>query len=54
MLGYEVYDLTQTIGKRSGVADCRPHRLRDTFVVRRVLAGFQLEDVFRGFLAISP
>ena len=46
-LGYQVYDLMQTIGKRCGVADCRPHRLRDTFAVRKLLAGFQLEDVSR-------
>src|SRR5450432_824043 len=30
-----------------GFSDCRPHRLRDTFAVRRLLAGFQLEDVSR-------
>jgi site-specific recombinase XerD len=46
-LGYQVYDLMQTIGKRCGVADCRPHRLRDTFAVRALLRGVSLEDVSR-------
>jgi integrase len=46
-LGYQVYDLMQTIGKRCGVADCRPHRLRDTFAVNRLLDGVSLEDVSR-------
>ena len=46
-LAYQVYDLMQTIGKRSGIEDCRPHRLRDTFAVRKLLRGFQLDDVSR-------
>jgi len=29
------------------VEDCRPHRLRDTFGVRKLLGGFQLDDVSR-------
>jgi integrase len=37
----------QTIGKRCGVDDCRPHRLRDTFAVRALLHGMSLEDVSR-------
>ena len=32
---------------RAGIADCRPHRLRDTFAVRALLRGMQLEDVSR-------
>src|SRR5712671_7712410 len=43
----EVYERMQTLGARCGVSDCRPHRLRDTFAVRKLLAGFQLEDVSR-------
>lgn len=46
-LANEVYYRMQTIGERCGVADCRPHRLRDTFAVRKLLAGFQLDDVSR-------
>jgi integrase/recombinase XerD len=46
-LANEVYYRMQTIGERCGVEDCRPHRLRDTFAVRKLLAGFQLEDVSR-------
>lgn len=46
-LANEVYARMKTIGLRSGVSDCRPHRLRDTFAVRKLLAGFQLEDVSR-------
>ena len=38
-LAYQVYDLMQTLGKRRGVDDCRPHRLRDTFAVRALLRG---------------
>jgi integrase/recombinase XerD len=43
----EVYNRMQSIGARCGVADCRPHRLRDTFAVRKLLGGFQLDDVSR-------
>ena len=46
-LANEVYYRMRTIGKKIGVADCRPHRLRDTFAVRKLLAGFQLDDVAR-------
>jgi len=46
-LGGQVYERMQTIGERCGVADCRPHRLRDTFAVRRLLHGMHLEDVSR-------
>ena len=46
-LANEVYERMQTLGSRCDVADCRPHRLRDTFAVRKLLAGFQLEDVSR-------
>lgn len=34
------YERMRAIGSRCGVADCRPHRLRDTFAVRKLLAGF--------------
>jgi integrase/recombinase XerD len=44
---HDVYDRMQTIGKRCGVADCRPHRLRDTFAVRMLLRGVSLENVSR-------
>jgi integrase/recombinase XerD len=46
-LANEVYARMRTLGTRCGVSDCRPHRLRDTFAVRKLLAGFQLEDVSR-------
>lgn len=46
-LANEVYERMRTVGARCEVADCRPHRLRDTFAVRKLLAGFQLEDVSR-------
>ncbi|MBL0158793.1 MAG: site-specific integrase [Bryobacterales bacterium] len=46
-LANEVYERMKTVGPRCEVADCRPHRLRDTFAVRKLLAGFQLEDVAR-------
>jgi integrase/recombinase XerD len=46
-LGNEVYYRMQSIGARCGVEDCRPHRLRDTFAVRKLLSGFQLDDVAR-------
>ena len=46
-LANEVYERMKTLGARCGVSDCRPHRLRDTFAVRKLLAGFQLEDVSR-------
>jgi integrase/recombinase XerD len=46
-LGYQVYDRMQTIGERCGVADCRPHRLRDTFAVRALSRGVGIGDVSR-------
>ena len=46
-LAQAVYERMQSIGARVKIADCRPHRLRDTFAVRRLLAGMQLEDVSR-------
>jgi integrase len=46
-LANEVYARMQTLGARCGVPDCRPHRLRDTFAVRKLLGGFQLDDVAR-------
>jgi integrase len=46
-LGDLVYQFMQTIGKRCGVEDCRPHRLRDTFAVNMLLRGLPLEDVSR-------
>jgi integrase len=46
-LAQAVYERMQSIGARAGIADCRPHRLRDTFAVRRLVAGMHLEDVAR-------
>lgn len=46
-LASEVYYRMQSIGGRCGVADCRPHRLRDTFAVRKLLGGFQLDNLAR-------
>jgi site-specific recombinase XerD len=46
-LAQAVYERMQAIGSRTGVTDCRPHRLRDTFAVRALLRGMQLEDVSR-------
>ncbi len=46
-LANEVYERMQTVGSRCGISDCRPHRLRDTFAVRKLLAGIQLDDVSR-------
>ena len=46
-LAQAVYERMQGIGERAQVADCRPHRLRDTFAVRALLRGMQLEDVSR-------
>lgn len=40
-----VYRKMQEIGETCGIADCRPHRLRDTFAVRKLLAGVSLDDV---------
>jgi integrase len=46
-LAQAVYERMQAIGTRTGTTDCRPHRLRDTFAVRALLRGMQLEDVSR-------
>ncbi len=46
-LANEVYERMKTIGARCEVSDCRPHRLRDTFAVRKLLSGLQLDDVSR-------
>jgi integrase len=46
-VAYQVYDRMQTIGERCGVADCRPHRLRDTFAARALLRGISIGDVSR-------
>jgi integrase len=46
-LGNECYERMKAIGSRCGVVDSRPHRLRDTFAVRKLLAGIPLEDVSR-------
>jgi integrase len=46
-LSSEVYMRMKTIGTRCGIADCRPHRLRDTFAVNALLRGLALEDVSR-------
>jgi site-specific recombinase XerD len=46
-LAQAVYERMQGIGDRTGIDDCRPHRLRDTFAVRALLRGMQLEDVSR-------
>lgn len=46
-LANEVYARMQTIGARCDVSDCRPHRLRDTFAVRALLRGVQLDDLSR-------
>jgi integrase len=43
----EVYYRMQAIGKRCGVFDCRPHRLRDTYAVRKLAAGLGISDVSR-------
>jgi integrase/recombinase XerD len=42
-----VWHRMQTVGKRCGVTDCRPHRLRDFFAVKKLLNGLSLEDVSR-------
>jgi integrase/recombinase XerD len=46
-LANEVYARMKTIGARCCVEDCRPHRLRDTFAVRMLLAGLGIEEVSR-------
>ena len=44
---HAVYEYMRAIGERAGIADCRPHRLRDTFAVRLLVRGVALEDVSR-------
>lgn len=46
-LGCVVRLLMKAIGERANIADCRPHRLRDTFAVRSLLKGMSLEGVSR-------
>ena len=46
-LANQAYRRMQELGKRCGVKDCRPHRMRDTFAVRKLLSGLQLDDVSR-------
>jgi integrase len=46
-VAYQVYDRMQFIGERCGVADCRPHRLRDTFAARALSRGVSIGDVSR-------
>lgn len=43
----QIYREMQRIGEECGIADCRPHRLRDSFAVRKLLAGLSLDDVSR-------
>jgi len=43
----QVWQRMQSIGERCGVADCRAHRLRDTFAVRSLLRGLSIDDVSR-------
>jgi integrase len=43
----QVYFRMQTLGKLAKMEDCRPHRLRDTFAVRKLLAGLGLDEVSR-------
>jgi integrase/recombinase XerD len=45
VMEYAVYERMKAIGKRCGIDDCRPHRLRDTFAVRMLMKGVALEDV---------
>jgi integrase/recombinase XerD len=37
----------QRIGKECGIEDCRPHKLRDSFAVRKLIAGVSLDEVSR-------
>lgn len=43
----DVWGRMKSIGRRQGIDDCRPHRLRDTFAVRLLLRGVSLDDVSR-------
>lgn len=40
-----VYERMQNIGSKCKITDCRPHRLRDTFAVRKLQKGMALDDV---------
>ena len=44
-LAQAVYERMKNIGERCGIADCRPHRLRDTAAVAWLLKGMAMEDV---------
>ena len=46
-LAQAVYERMQSIGVRTEIGHCRPHRFRDTFAVRKLLGGMQLDDVSR-------
>ena len=46
-LANEVYYRMQAMGDRCGIDDCRPHRLRDTYAVKKLLAGVSLDDLSR-------
>jgi len=46
-LSSQVYFRMKSLGKLAGVPDCRPHRCRDSFAVRKLLAGLDLEEVSR-------
>jgi integrase len=39
------YERMLEIGARCSVADCRPHRLRDSFAVRKLTKGASIDDV---------
>lgn len=44
-LGMQIWLLMQAVGEQCGVSDCRPHRLRDTFAVRKLQQGVSIGDV---------
>jgi integrase len=45
-LALEVYKRLHTvIGPKAGVSNCRPHRFRDTFAIRLIVAGMDLLNV---------
>ena len=45
--GSHIWKIMKRLGKIVDVDDCRPHRFRDTFAVRKLLAGIPVEDVSR-------
>ena len=53
-LATAMYRLMHDIGERVGVADARPHRLRDTFAVRKLLAGCSIDDLAHLLHHASP